>query len=230
MSFDLPTRTTHSIVANTTQNQVLRQTYILLAISLIPTILGAALGVSSGLANMMRFSPIMTMGIFLVGSFWMMHMVQKNSTTSTGITWLMAFTFFMGLMLSRIIDRTLNYANGAELIMLAVGGTATIFAAMAGLAGFIKRDLSFMGKFLMIATIALLVAGIASVFLNIPGLALVLTVICLVLFSAYLMYDLNQIINGGQTNYITATLTVYLNVYNIFSALLSLLGIGGSRE
>jgi FtsH-binding integral membrane protein len=132
--------------------------------------------------------------------------------------------------LSRIIDRTLNYANGGELIMLAVGGTATIFAAMAGLAGFIKRDLSFMGKFLTIAAVALLVASIASVFLNIPGFALVLTVICLVLFSAWLMYDLNQIINGGETNYITATLSVYLNVYNIFSSLLSLLGLTGRDD
>ena len=104
MSFDLPTRTTHAVVVNqATQNQVLRQTYMLLAITLVPTILGAAIGVNTGFSKLMMASPIVTMAVFLIGSFWMMHMVQKNSTTSTGITWLMVFTFFMGLMLSRML-------------------------------------------------------------------------------------------------------------------------------
>lgn len=236
MSFDLHTKTTQtsqSVTFNTlniTDNKVLRQTYILLAISLLPTILGAAIGVYTGFSKVMMMSPLMTMGIFFVGSFFMMYMIEKNNTRSSGIAWLMGFTLFMGVMLSRIIDRTLNFTNGSELIMLAVGGTAGIFATMAGLSSFIKRDLSFMGKFLTIATVALFVVAIASVFLNIPGFTLILTVMLLVLFSVYLMYDLNQIIHGGETNYIRATLSIYLNLYNIFSTLLSLLGIGGNKE
>jgi modulator of FtsH protease len=192
--------------------------------------LGAAIGVYANVGLMMRMSPVMSMVVFFAGAWGLMYMVQKNSTSSTGVAWLLGFTFFMGLMLSRTISHTLGYSNGGELIMMAIGGTAAIFAAMAVVAGMIKRDLSGMGKFLMIAAIVLMVMGIGSVFLQIPMFSLVLVVVCLILFSAYLMYDLNQIIQGGETNYIRATLNVYLDVYNIFSSLLSLLGIGGNRD
>ncbi len=234
MSFDLPannTLNTANAVASTEQrNQVLRQTYMLLAASLIPTILGAALGVFTGLAQLMRFSPMMSMVVFFAGAFGLMYMVQKNSHSSKGVMWLMAFTFFMGLMLSRIVSHTLGFKNGAEMIMLAFGGTAAIFAAMATVAGMIKRDLSNFGKFLMIGSVVLMVAAIGAVFLQMPALTLTIIVGVLMLFSAYLMYDLNQIMQGGETNYISATLNVYLDVYNIFSSLLALIGIGGSRD
>ena len=142
----------------------------------------------------------------------------------------MAFTFFMGLMLSRIIARTLGFSNGGQLIMLAFGGTAIVFAGMAFVASTIKRDISGMGKFLMVGAWVVFAACIANMFFQIPALTLTILTVVVVLFSAFLMYDLNRIMTGGETNYISATLNVYLNVYNIFSALLSLLGIGGSRE
>jgi modulator of FtsH protease len=228
MSFDLPLNTNTTSAAE--RNTVLRQTYMLLAASLVPTILGAAIGVYTGLAQMMRFSPFISMAIFFAGAFGLMYMVQKNSHSSKGIVWLMAFTFFMGLMLSRIVAHTLGFKNGGEMIMLAFGGTAAIFAAMATVAGMIKRDLSGFGKFLMIGAVVLMVASIGGVFLQIPALSLTIIVGVLILFSAYLMYDLNQIMQGGETNYINATLNVYLDVYNIFTSLLSLIGIGGSRD
>jgi modulator of FtsH protease len=230
MSFDLPTANSGALQSSAQRNQVLRQTYMLLAASLVPTILGAAIGVYTGLASMMRFSPIMSMVVFFVGAFGLMYMVQKNSTNSSGVAWLMGFTFFMGLMLSRIVSHTLGFKNGPEMIMLAFGGTAAIFAAMATVAGMIKRDLTGFGKFLMIGAVVLMVASIGGVFLQIPALSLTIIVGVLILFSAYLMYDLNQIMQGGETNYISATLNVYLDVYNIFSSLLALIGIGGSRD
>jgi modulator of FtsH protease len=229
MSFDLPTSATH-YSDTTSQNQVLRQTYSLLAISLIPTVLGAAIGVYTDLNLVMRMSPIATMLAFFVGAWFFMYMIQKNSTTSKGVAWLLGFTFFMGLMLSRVIARTLGFSNGGELVMLAMGGTAGIFSAMAIGAGMIKRDLSMLGKGLMIASVVLMITGIASVFFNFSGFTLVWLAISLVLFSAYLLYDLAQIMQGGETNYIRATLAVYLDVYNIFSSLLSLLGLAGRRD
>ncbi len=236
MSFDLPnpnSQYTNAQAATSTsmvQNQVLRQTYMLLAISLIPTVLGAAIGVYTDFNLMLRMHPIVTMFGFLGGSWFFMYMIQKNSTTSKGVAWLLGFTFFMGLMLSRIIARTLGFSNGGELIMLAVGGTAGIFAAMAISAGMINRDLSFLGKALMIGSVVLLISGIALTFFSFPGATLIYLAIVLVLFSVYLMYDLAQIIQGGETNYIRATLSVYLDIYNIFTSLLSILGLGGRRD
>jgi len=125
----------------------------------------------------------------------------------------------------------LGLSNGANLIMLAFGGTAAVFAGMAGLAGVIKRDLSGMGKFLFIGAIILMVAGIANFFFQSSALMLTLLVACLGLFSAFLLYDLKRVIDGGETNYVSATLAIYMNLYNIFQSLLSLLGIfGGERE
>jgi modulator of FtsH protease len=230
MSFDLPLNNPASISTPAQRNTVLRQTYTLLAASMIPTILGAFIGVYFGLGQLFRASPFMTLAVFLVGAFGLMYMVQKNSHSSAGVGWLLGFTFFMGLMLSQILSRTLGFKNGPEMIMLAFGGTATIFAAMAMVAGMIKRDLSGMGKFLMVGAVVLMVASIGGMFLQIPALSLTIIVGVLVLFSAYLMYDLNQIMQGGETNYINATLNVYLDVYNIFTSLLSLIGIGGSRD
>jgi modulator of FtsH protease len=230
MSFDLPLNNPDTLSTPAQRNTVLRQTYTLLAASMVPTIVGAFIGVYFGLGQVLRASPFITLAVFLAGAFGLMYMVQKNSHSSAGVGWLLGFTFFMGLMLSQILSRTLGFKNGAEMIMLAFGGTATIFAAMATVAGMIKRDLSGMGKFLMVGVVVLMVASIGAVFLKIPALSLTIIVVALVLFSAYLMYDLNQIMQGGETNYINATLNVYLDVYNIFTSLLALIGIGGSRD
>lgn len=211
------------------RNRVLRNTYALLAVSLLPTVAGAWLGVSTGLGA--ALSGGMGLVAFLVGAFGFMWAIEKNKNNPAGVYLLLGFTFFMGVMLSRLVGMVLGLSNGANLIMLAFGGTAAVFAGMASLAGVIKRDLSGMGKFLFIGAIILMVAGIANFFFQSSALMLTLLVACLGLFSAFLLYDLKRVIDGGETNYVSATLAIYMNLYNIFQSLLSLLGIfGGERE
>lgn len=212
------------------RNRVLRNTYALLGLSMVPTVLGAAAGVFFNLGMLMRASPMITMLVFLAGAYGLMHMVQKNSDRASGVAWLMAFTLFMGVMLSMTLQRILGFKNGAELIMLAFGGTAVVFVGMAAIAARVKSDLSGMHKFLIIGAWVLIAAMVVNIFLNIPALTLTILAAVVLIFSAFLMYDLNQIMTGGETNYIRATLSVYLNVYNIFSALLQLLGIGGGSR
>lgn len=212
------------------QNRVLRNTYALLALSMVPTVLGAWIGVQMNF-SFFAGSPAIGFIAFLAIAFGFMFAIEKTKNSAMGVVVLLAFTFFMGLLLSRLIGSVLGLKNGASLIAMAGGGTAVIFAVMASLAATIKRDLSGMGKALFIGMILLLVAAFANIFLQMPALMVALSVIAVGLFSAFLLYDLNRIITGGETNYITATLAVYLNLYNIFSNLLALLGIfGGDRE
>jgi modulator of FtsH protease len=169
--------------------------------------------------------------VFLVGAFGLMFAIEKTKHSSTGVLVLLAFTFFMGLMLSRLIGTVLGFKNGSSLVMTAFGGTAVVFFAMASLASVIKRDLTNMGKFLFVGAILLLVAGLINVFVQSGALMITLAVIAIGLFSAFMLYDLKRVIDGGETNYITATLAIYLDIYNVFQSLLALLGIfGGERE
>ena len=217
--------------AEVVRNRVLRNTYWLLAVSLIPTVLGAFVGLTSGINTFMAASPGMSTIIFLVGAFGLMFLVERNKNSSLGVALLLAFTFFMGLMLSRLIGFVLGMGNGAQLIMLAFGGTAAVFGAMATVASTTKRDFSHLQKFLFIGVVILLVASVANIFLQIPALVLTISVMAIGLFSVLLLVDLQRIVNGGETNYISATLAVYLDLYNIFANLLMLLGIvGGDRE
>jgi len=209
------------------QNRVLRNTYLLLAISLIPTIFGASLGVQLNF-SFMRENPFIGFMLFLAIAFGFFYAIEKTKNSGWGVAILLGFTFFMGLMLSSLIARTLNIPNGGSLIALAFGGTAGIFFVMATLASTIKRDLSNMGKFLMVGVLLLIIAAVANIFLQIPALQLTIVVLAIGIFSALLLYDINRIITGGETNYITATLAIYLDVYNIFANLLSLLGITSS--
>jgi modulator of FtsH protease len=218
-----------SSIALEQRNRVLRNTYWLLALSMLPTILGAWLGVSTGI--MARMSPGTSMIVFLVGAFGLMFGVEKTKNSSTGVLFLLGFTFFMGLMLSRMLAMILGYSNGATLIMTAFGGTAAIFLAMASLATVIKRDLSSMGKFLVVGAWILFFAFIVNFFLQSSALMLTLLVLCLGVFSAFILYDVKRVIDGGETNYITATLAIYQDIYNVFQSLLALLGIfGGERD
>jgi modulator of FtsH protease len=212
------------------QNRVLRNTYALLALSLLPTIAGAWIGVQMNFA-FFQASPAIGFIAFLAIAFGFMFAIEKTKNSGWGVAVLLGFTFFMGLMLSRMIGVVLGFRNGAALIGLAGGGTAIIFAAMASLAATTKRDLSKMGKALFIGMIMLLVAAFANIFLQLPALMVAISVLAVGIFSAFLMFDLNRVMNGGETNYITATLAVYLDLYNIFVNLLALLGIfGGNRE
>ncbi|TMH11390.1 MAG: Bax inhibitor-1/YccA family protein [Betaproteobacteria bacterium] len=211
------------------RNRVLRNTYWLLAVSLVPTVLGAWIGVATGIMAAMGAGTSMI--VFLVGAFGLMFAVEKTKNSSTGVLFLLAFTFFMGLMLSRMLTAILGFSNGTTLIMTAFGGTAAIFFGMASLATVIKRDLSGMGKFLMVGAWILFFAFIANFFLQSSALMLTLLVLCLGVFSAFMLYDVKRVIDGGETNYISATLAIYLDIYNVFQSLLAILGIfGGERE
>ena len=211
------------------RQRVLRNTYWLLALSMLPTVLGAWVGVSTGVMATMGTG--MSLIVFMVGAFGLMMLVEKTKNSRTGVYALLAFTFFMGLMLSRLLAAVLGFKNGGSLIMTAFGGTGAIFFAMASLATVIKHDLSNMGKFLFVGAVIMLVAGVVNVFLQSSTLMLSLLVLSMGVFSAFMLYDIKRVLDGGETNYISATLAIYLDLYNVFQSLLSLLGIfGGERE
>jgi modulator of FtsH protease len=210
------------------RNRVLRNTYWLLALSMVPTVLGAWIGVSTGIASLM--SPGISLVVFLAGAFGFMYAIEKTKNSAAGVPMLLAFTFFMGLMLSRMVGAVLGLSNGSSLIMMAFAGTGAIFLGMASLSSIIKRDLSSMGKFLFIGAVLLLVAGVANFFIQSSALMITLAVVAIGIFSAFILYDLKRVQDGLETNYITATLGVYLSLYNVFQSLLMLLGIGGGRD
>jgi modulator of FtsH protease len=229
MQSNLPmTPQTIDVVASA-QNRVLRNTYALLALSMVPTVIGAWLGVQ------LKFSffsgnPFIGFMLFLAIAFGFFYGIEKTKNSGWGVALLLGFTFFMGLMLSRLLGKVLGFSNGGMLIATAFGGTSLVFVGMATLAGTIKRDLSNMGKFMMVGVLLLIVASLANIFLQMPALMLTIMVLAIAIFSALLLYDINRIITGGETNYITATLNIYLDVYNIFANLLALLGITGGND
>ena len=211
------------------RNQVLRNTYWLLALSMVPTVLGAWLGVATGMTRSLTGG--LGLVVFMGGAFGFMFAIEKTKNSSTGVAVLLGFTFFMGLMLSRLLGAVLGLSNGATLIALAFGGTSAVFVTMATLATTIKRDLAPMGKFLFVGMIMLLVAGFANIFLQIPAMAVTISAIAVLIFSAYILYDVSNIIRGGETNYIMATLGLFLNIYNIFISLLNILmALTGQRD
>ena len=211
------------------RNRVLRNTYWLLALSMVPTVLGAWIGVSTGITR--ALTPGIGLIVFLVGAFGFMFAIEKFKNSAAGVPILLAFTFFMGLMLSRLVGSVLGLANGASLIMTAFAGTGAVFLGMATLSSVVKRDLGSMAKFMFVGVIALLVVGIANIFIQSSALMVTLSVLAIAIFSFFILYDLKRVQDGEETNYISATLGVYLSVYNVFSNLLALLGIfGGERD
>ncbi len=212
------------------RNRVLRNTYWLLALSLIPTVLGAWVGVSTGITKAVM-GGWMGIIVFMGGAFAFMYAIQKTKNSAAGVPILLGFTFFMGLMLAGLIERTLGFKNGPSLIMTAFGGTAGVFFVMASLASVIKRDLSGMGKWLFVGAIVLMIGSIIGILVGSSAAMIAVSVAAIGIFSAYMLYDLKQIIDGGETNYISATLSLYLDIFNVFQSLLSLLGIfGGERD
>jgi modulator of FtsH protease len=213
------------------RNRVLRNTYWLLAASLVPTVLGAWVGMQLGF-SWFAGSPLIGVLLFLGIAFGFFYAIEKTKNSVVGVYLLLGFTFFMGLMLSRLVGIAVGLSNGVQLIGVAGAGTAAVFFGMASIASTTKRDLSNMGKFLMIGVILLIVASIANIWLQMPALMLTISTLAVAIFSLFLLYDLNRIVTGGETNYISATLAVYLSVYNIFSNLLVLLMslFGGNRD
>ena len=211
------------------RNKVLRNTYWLLALSLVPTVLGAWLGVATGITR--SLSGGLGLVVFLAGAFGFMFAIEKTKNSAAGVPVLLAFTFFMGLMLSRMIAMVLGFKNGSELVMTAMGGTAGVFFVMASLASVIKRDISGMGKWLFVGALVIFVGAIVNIFVGSAVGMMVISTLLIGVFSLYMLYDLKRIIDGGETNYISATLALYLDIFNVFQSLLALLGImGGERD
>jgi len=229
MNFDTAIRRSDALVGDASRQRVLRNTYWLLALSLVPTVLGAWIGVSTGITA--ALSGGIGLLVFLGGAFAFMFAIERTKHSATGVAVLLAFTFFMGLMLSRLLAVVLGFGNGAQLVMTAFGGTAAVFFVMANLASVVKRDLEGLVKWLFFGAIVLLIGGIINVFVGSTAFMAALSVMAIGIFSAFLLVDLKRIIDGGETNYISATLALYLSLFNVFQSLLALLGIfGGERE
>ena len=214
--------------SNAQRNKVLRNTYWLLAISLLPTVAGAWIGVSTGITA--ALSGMMGIVVFLAGAFGFIYAINKFKNSAAGVPVLLGFTFFMGLMISRLIAMVLGFSNGADLVMMAFGGTAGVFFAMASLATVVKRDLSGLNQWLTIGVVLLIVGMLINMFVASSTGMIVLSMLAVAIFSAFLLVDIKRVIDGGETNYITATLSIHLSLINIFQNLLMLLGIFGGDD
>jgi modulator of FtsH protease len=212
------------------QHRVLRNTYMLLGLSMIPTVLGALAGIQMGF-SFFAGSPMISFVLFLGIAWGFMWGIEKNKNSGLGVALLLGFTFFMGLMLSRILQVALGFSNGGSMIALAAGGTGAIFFTLSSVAAVSKRDFTGMGKFLFAGMILILLAAVANIFFQIPALSLTIAVAAVGIFSAYILYDISRIMQGGETNYVSATLAVYLDIYNVFVSLLQLImAFTGERD
>ncbi len=213
------------------RNRVLRNTYWLLAISLLPVVAGAWLGMQLNFVSFFKAAPIMTPLVMFGAMLGMLFVVSALRNSAWGVAALLGFTFVSGVFLTPILTVAGGLKNGGQLVALAGGMTAAIFFAMATIATVTKRDFGFMGKFLFIGLVLLVVASLANLFFQVPALSLTISAIAVLLFSAYLLYDVSNIVNGGETNYVMATLNIFLNLYNIFVSLLNLLmAFSGQRD
>ena len=234
MQPDLHTGTTYSAGTSdiaVQQNKVLRNTYLLLAVSLIPTVIGAAIGTNFINFSFMRASPIMSMLVMLAVFYGWIFMIEKNRNSSLGVALLLGFTAFLGLMMAPLLQSILSLRNGGQLVMMAAGGTAAVFFVLSGIAATTKRDFSFLNKFMLVGFVVIMLAVLANVFLQSPVLQLALCGGFIIFSSAIILWQINSIVRGGETNYVSATLTLYVSVYNIFTSLLQILGfVGGDRD
>lgn len=228
MDFQVTTTSANSLALK--QNKVLRNTYLMLALTMIPTIIGALIGTSINF-SFMAASPILSSLLMFGVMMGMLFAVTALRNSVWGIAALLGFTFVAGVFLGPILQVTLHLKNGAQLIAMAAGSTAVIFFSLATIATVTKKDFSFMGKFLFIGLIMLIIASLANLFFQIPALTLTISSIAVLIFSAYILFDVSRIVHGGETNYVMATLGIYLNLYNLFINLLQLLmAFTGERE
>ena len=212
------------------QHRVLRNTYWLLALSLVPTVIGAAIGTNIDL-GFLRSSPILSFFAILAIFYGWIFAIQRNRDSALGVGLLLGFTLFMGLLLGPLLQSVLGLKNGIQLVMMAFGGTGAVFAVMAGIATTTKRDLSGMANFLAVGAVVIMLAVVANVFFQNMTAYLVILAGFVLLSSLLMLWQINAIVRGGETNYVSATLTLYVSIYNLFSSLLQLLGIfGGSRD
>jgi FtsH-binding integral membrane protein len=213
------------------QNKVLRNTYLLLAVSLIPTVIGAAVGTTYFNFSFMRSSPIMSVIIMMAVFYGWIFMIEKNRNSALGVGLLLGFTAFMGLMMAPLLQSILSLRNGGQLVMMAAGGTAAVFFVLSGIAATTKRDFSFLNKFMLVGFVVIMLGVVAQIFLQSPLMQLMLCGAFIIFSSAIILWQINAIVRGGETNYVSATLSLYVSLYNIFTSLLQILGVvGGDRD
>lgn len=211
-------------------HKVLRNTYMMLGLTMIPTVIGAVIGMSMNFSFMAQ-SPIMGTVIMLAVMFGLFWGISKNKDNGLGVALLLALTLFMGVMLGPILQVALHLRNGAQLVGLAAGGTGVIFLSLATYATVSKKDFSFLGNFLFVGLILLIIASLANMFFQVPAAALAISSIAVLIFSGFILFDVSRIVQGGETNYIMATLALYLDIYNLFVNLLQLLmALSGERD
>ncbi|MCB5187075.1 Bax inhibitor-1/YccA family protein [Methylobacillus caricis] len=211
-------------------HKVLRNTYMMLGLTMIPTVIGALVGMSMNFA-WMASSPILSTVIMLAVMFGLFFAISANRNNAFGVVLLLGLTFFMGVMLGPILQVALNLRNGGQLVGLAAGGTGLIFMTLATIGATTKKDFSFMGNFLLVGLILLIVASIANMFFQVPAASLAISAVAVLLFSGFILFDVNRIVRGGETNYVMATLALYINIYNLFVNLLQLLmALMGERD
>lgn len=211
------------------QNRVLRNTYLLLAISLIPTVIGAMVGMTPAVLAMMPRGMLGVIAIIAIFYGWIWA-IERNRDSSLGVGLMLGFTFFLGLLLAPLLARILGMSNGGSLIALAAGGTAAIFFAMAGIATTTKRDIGSMAKFLVAGVVVAMVLVVANAFFQSPAMHLAILAIFIPLSAMLILFHINQVVRGGETNYISAALSIYIGIYNLFSSLLQMLGIFGGSD
>ena len=211
------------------QQRVLRNTYLSLALTIVPTVVGAFFGMSTG--GIIIQNPIISTLVMIGAVIGLQYAIAANRNSGLGIALLLGMTFLLGWWLGPLLAIALTLKNGPQLVGVAALGTGVIFFIMAGIATTIRKDFSFMGKFLFVGMIVLLLALIANLFLQIPALALTISALVVMVFSLFLLHDVSRIVNGGETNYIMATTGVYISLFNIFANLLHLLmALTGERD
>jgi FtsH-binding integral membrane protein len=211
------------------RNKVLRNTYLLLALTMVPTVIGAFIGIST--SGIIMQHPIMASLLMIAGVIGLQFAISANRNSGFGVLLLLGMTFLLGWWLGPLLNIALRLSNGPQLIGIAAVGTGGILLAMSLIATTTKKDFSFMGKFLFVGMIVLLLAMLANMFFQIPALALTISALVVVVFSLFLLHDVSRIVTGGETNYIMAATGVYISLYNIFVNLLQLLmAFTGNRD
>ena len=230
MAQDYPITAQGTVLADS-RHKVLRNTYLMLALTLVPTAIGAAIGVNLQF-GFLRANPMISAIAMLAIFYGWIFAIERNKDSVLGIGLLLGFTLFMGLLLGPLLQVALGLSNGGQLVALAAGGTAATFFGLSAVATTTKRDFSFLGNFLMVGVIVVMLAVVANIFLASPLLHLVVCGAFVVISSMIILYQLSAIVNGGETNYVSATLTLYISIYNLFTSLLQILMAftGGSRD
>ena len=213
----------------TTQNKVLRNTYMMLGLTMIPTVIGAFVGMSIDF-SVVALHPFMAFGAFMLVTIGMQMGITANRNNSMGVVLLFAYTFLLGLMLGPILQHAVHLSNGGQLVGLAAGSTGLIFLTMAAIGTTTKKDFSYMGKFLSIGVMVAFIAIIANMFFHIPALSVAISSVFVLISSGFIMYEVNQIVRGGETNYVMATLSLFISIYNIFTSLLNILMSFSGRD